>query len=113
MAKGAGGANRPRPWDRFETHTQWQYSENEAQDDVDVQSVIQQVFVTVTRAFGLFDGAAGGILQNLAGMTTEGGTGNGDRNSDRGGQSSNTRQRTRVQPKRKVKTSAQRRTRSR
>jgi hypothetical protein len=125
---GAGAANRPRPWDSFNAHRQYQYNENEARDhtdnddndDNDVQSVIQQVLVTVSRAFGMFDGPAGGIIQNLAGMATDGAAAgdenrnsNSNSNSNRGGQSTGTRQRTRAQPKRNTKTPAQKQTRSR
>lgn len=107
-------ASKPRPWDTFELHRQWQYMENGARDadNNDAYNVIHQVFMTVTRAFGMFDGATGGVIRNLAEMVADkNGEGNNNDNRDRGSTNANSNSKT--TSKRKAKASTEKRTKSR
>ena len=99
----AGSAARPRPWDSFSDHRQWQYNEREAgraqEDDSasDAQHIIQQIADYAGRAMGgsaydLISGAKS-FLDRIADASS---TGEQDDSAANQGRSSTRRRKTKA-----------------
>ncbi|TDL26189.1 hypothetical protein BD410DRAFT_784253 [Rickenella mellea] len=106
-----GSSGRPRPWDSFAAHRNWQYNENDPQpgNNDATPNAAQQVMHQIARAAGVPNvdliAAARNVLDYLV-----------KSDDDRAGDTSRANGRAaprRKQPKRKAKTAAERRTRSR
>lgn len=93
-AGGRSRSGRPRPWDSFDTHQQWQYSEREqqrAQEQSSLSGVLQYVAGLAGRAMG---GGAGEVivgvkdfLDNVAQSASESSSGESEQGRTDGQQS--------------------------
>lgn len=102
-------SSRPRPWDSFTAHQQWQYNEEEARrveaasSASDVQRAVQYIAGLAGRAM---TGSAGDLFKSFVDSTS-------DADANLQGEGSEGRTGPKKQTKRKAKAASQRRTSSR